>query len=595
MKKRQITVTLLSIIALVGCGKANTSSNSTSSSIDKCVDEYCLSNVKNLNYSEGRFYGFSGSSKTPYSYKGDDYSMKMYNINNIDEDIVFADIVEFIDFSKKISMPFDIESYEKEDGVLTLRGANNEVRFEIETNRIIFSDYLALLNGSDPANPFNLSALASEDDDAKYLKIVDKEYKGKKEEIYNLDDYGLKLYQYYDEEEDNLQFFLPWSVLIEMFYASANVSAFADYRGVFYISDTSQIKSSTGGLTELGEFMSEVKVSYYSEEYADFNYGALCLSMDMSYGIGYANGFEDGFDSWASKNNLKDDLESTDPRTFANALNEVTDKYINDCHTYFMNSSPYSGFTNATYGYGSKIKDINQELYNSKQYRSLLVSDFKPYMEDGDTAYISFDSFQFDKQDCYSHGAKIANDDTSTMQLISYANKQIKRDNSPIKNVVLDMSCNGGGEYDSFIFTISWMLGECKTVVRDHISGSEGYTTYKADVNFDGKYDENDTVSDLNLYLLEGLGTFSGGNYTAYQLKNSGKVTILGQKSGGGSNIVLQRVTANGCMYHLSGRYEMCVDNNGTYETVEPGAVPDTELDYDKIHSRNYLKENYIK
>ncbi len=225
----------------------------------------------------------------------------------------------------------------------------------------------------------------------------------------------------------------------------------------------------------------------------------------------------------------------------------------------------------------------------------MLVSDFKPYMEDGDTAYISFDSFQFNNQDCYSHNVKITNDDSSTMQLISYANKQIKRDNSPIKNVVLDMSCNGGGEYDSFIFTICWMLGECKTVVRDHISGSEGYTTYKADVNFDGLYDENDTVSDLNLYLLEGLGTFSGGNYTAYQLKNSGKVKILGQNSGGGSNCVLQRVTANGCMYNISGRYEMCVDNNGVYESVEPGAVPDVKLDYAHIHSRNYLKENYLK
>lgn len=587
MKKRLLILTLLTASTLASCG--------TKPAKRKCTSFYCSNNVDSLGCEKGKLYGLNGTSKAPAQDNGRDYILNMYTINALDEDIIFADIEEFIKFSQDFGLPVNIHDSFASDGMLTLYGEGNEVKFNVDKNRIEFSDYLSFINGNDLENPLRVAAMASRETDAHYLWIEDEKYDGPTKEVFNLNEYGLKIYQYYNEEEDKLQFFLPYSVLLEMFFMSGNTSAYADYRGVFYIYTPEQIENDRGQLTDLGKFMAEVKTDEYSKEYATFNYNALCLSMDMSYGLGYMWGCTNGFDEWVEEKGLKSNLLSTKPKVFSNALNEVTDKLMNDGHSSFYTSSPYCGFSMTSYGYGSKVIDLSRQIYTSQYYRENYVKNFQPYMENGDTAYISFDEFHYNNEDCYSWNTRVTNSDASTYQLISYANRQIKRANSPIKNVVLDMSCNGGGELDSFVFTISWMLGSCKATINDPISGSKGYCNYIADVNFDGKYDDDDNVSDLNLYLLEGPGTFSGGNYTACYLKNSGRVTILGQNSGGGSNCVLQRVSANGCLYQISGRYEMCVEKNGKYINTNNGAEPDVKLSYDKIHNRDYLQANYIK
>jgi len=73
-----------------------------------------------------------------------------------------------------------------------------------------------------------------------------------------------------------------------------------------------------------------------------------------------------------------------------------------------------------------------------------------------------------------------------TLQLITYANQQIKRENSPVKNIVLDLSLNGGGAGDAAVFVISWFLGEAGIAIRDALTGSETIVGYYADVNMDG-------------------------------------------------------------------------------------------------------------
>ncbi len=588
MKKRFIALSILGIIALTACAQQGGRKR-------KCTSLYCYNNVKSLDVEEGRLYGLNGSSKTPAMDGRKEYKLNMYTINDQDENMVFADIVEFLTFAKDFDLPVNIYDTNENDGKLVLYGEGSEIIFDVDKNSITFTDFLSTINGEDTTNPLSISALASRETNAHYLWIEDEQYIGGNKETFDLDDYELKLYQYFDEEEDRLQFFLPYNTLCEMFFMSGNTSAYADPRGVFYIYDTAQIEDDRGALTELGKFMAEVKCDTYSKAFAEFNYNCLCLSMDMSYGLGYLFGCTNGFDNWVEKNDLKKELTNTNPRVFSNALNKVTDKLMNDGHSSFHLSSPYGGYAMTQFGYGSKVMDLSNELYVSQYYRANYISDFKPYMENGDTAYISFDTFHFNNQDCYSLGAKTTNSDASTIQLISYANKQIKRANSPIKNVVLDMSCNGGGEFDSFVFVISWMLGSCPVAVKDPISGSKALVNYVADVNFDEKYDDDDNVSNYNLYLLEGAGTFSGGNYTACQLRNSGKVTILGQNSGGGSNCVLMRTSANGCLYQISGRYEMCVEKDGKWVNTNAGAEPDYQVGYAKLHDRDYLQRNYIK
>ena len=59
-----------------------------------------------------------------------------------------------------------------------------------------------------------------------------------------------------------------------------------------------------------------------------------------------------------------------------------------------------------------------------------------------------------------------------TIGLILYAHSMIYRENSPIQNVVIDLSCNGGGAVDAGIFVMSWVLGEAPFCVKNMSTGA---------------------------------------------------------------------------------------------------------------------------
>lgn len=60
--------------------------------------------------------------------------------------------------------------------------------------------------------------------------------------------------------------------------------------------------------------------------------------------------------------------------------------------------------------------------------------------------FITFDRVEALREDYYDPGIN-RDMPEDTIDLIIYANNQIKRENSPIKSIVLDLSNNGGGQY----------------------------------------------------------------------------------------------------------------------------------------------------
>ena len=99
-----------------------------------------------------------------------------------------------------------------------------------------------------------------------------------------------------------------------------------------------------------------------------------------------------------------------------------------------------------------------------------------PYQEIGNTAYITFDGFEFDADADY-YGAlergelEAMLDDT--VALIMYAHQQITREGSPIENVVIDLSMNTGGAADAAVYVIAWYLGECDIHLVDAMTGAQ--------------------------------------------------------------------------------------------------------------------------
>ena len=147
----------------------------------------------------------------------------------------------------------------------------------------------------------------------------------------------------------------------------------------------------------------------------------------------------------------------------------------------------------------------------------------------GNTAYITFDDFVFNDLDYYTVKAEDNLDDTVALTL--YAYQQITRENSPIENVVLDLSNNGGGQADAAAFVLGAFLGDASISMMNPASGALVCENYKVDLNLDRQFDEKDSLKDYNLFCIESPVSFSCGNLVPCVLKNSDRVTLLGRPS----------------------------------------------------------------
>ena len=154
----------------------------------------------------------------------------------------------------------------------------------------------------------------------------------------------------------------------------------------------------------------------------------------------------------------------------------------------------------------------------------------------------------------------------------------INREDSPIENVVLDLSANTGGADNAATFAIAWFLGKASVSTLDNLTGAMCTSVYRADVNRDRVFDEKDTVADKNLVCLISPCSFSNGNFVPCAFKDSGKVTLLGRTSAGGSCTVLNASSAWGTSFQISGPLRVSFLKNGSFYDVDRGADPDYVL-----------------
>ena len=155
--------------------------------------------------------------------------------------------------------------------------------------------------------------------------------------------------------------------------------------------------------------------------------------------------------------------------------------------------------------------------------------------------------------------------------LIAAAHAQITREGSPIKNVVIDLSCNTGGAADAAAYVMGWYLGEAPIALRDTLSGGMSIGIYRVDTNLDGTFDEADELGDRNLYCLTSPVSFSCGNLVPAAFKNSGRVTLLGRQTCGGSCVVFQAMDALSTRFTISGNRQCSITKNGSFYNIDEG------------------------
>ena len=259
-----------------------------------------------------------------------------------------------------------------------------------------------------------------------------------------------------------------------------------------------------GGLpADLKELYYKAKPKKMSKAYAAYNYGELCLALDQLYGLKETHDIK-SFDRFFTETGLGVLFKSQDGLDTDAGLNFAIKLYFDDLHCAFYDRS----FRTSEDALNTVSAEIPEGAYRTRFYAlmgDLLQARAKyypdgpvPYEEKGDTADITFDLFKTDATQDHATlptDADLPNLGNDTLRLIQYAVGKITRKDSPIKQVVLDLTNNGGGEVFTACYLLAAFLGNSSVAIKDMQTGAASMINYKADTNLDGEFTKDDTLA----------------------------------------------------------------------------------------------------
>ncbi len=352
------------------------------------------------------------------------------------------------------------------------------------------------------------------------------------------------------------------------------------------------------GLTELGELYYEAQPGERSRELAEFGYYELCFVLDNLYGLKEPHEIK-SFDQFFWQMGFDDEFIRASAAEADELLYKVIDYYLDDLHSEFSAYSYLTGAKEVDWTTGPATRKLGEavEMYGAARAAAddfyADAQDPVVYEEFGNTAYLVFDHFTNTAAsryyDAIENGEELPLD---TIGLVIRAHSRIYRDDSPIENVVIDLSNNLGGSVDAAIFLMGWILGDAPFSVKDTFTGALSTAYYRADVNLDRKFNNGDVLDDKNVFVLVSPVSFSCGNLVPAAFKASDKVTLLGRTTGGGSCIVQPLSTAWGTLFQISGPQRLSFLKNGSFYDIDTGVAPDfTLIKPERYYNREELTE----
>ena len=470
---------------------------------------------------------------------------------------------------------------------------------DFDADTLAFRDYDMFVSHSFDTTVIELSHSTGYDAEGQpaYLqRVTDADFSRYGDELtVNLGDYDIHLIA-----EDGA-FYIPAQTMNDVLLGETYTIFLYNGEACFFLNYENYMNDRTDMSTGYTALFYGAQTGERSQELIDFTYNELCLNLDLFYGFKDSRSitsFDDYFEEISyNGSDLKSLLKSTDPLDMDKALRVLTRRAFDDGHSNYRLVSCYTGadkqdeVMQITSGASNLQFGAVWVDYNTA--RKAAFPDGVPgYQEVGNTAYITFDNFTAPRNvDYYSNPPT---DDTAqdNFGLLIYATGQIRREDSPIENVVLDLSRNTGGMEDAAAYVCAWLLGEADIYLQSSTTGASAVNVYRCDANLDHVFDEKDTVSDLNLYCLISPVSFSCGNLVPCMLKASGKVVLVGRQTGGGSCVVHPVTTASGSFFQISGYKHISSMKNGSFYDADQGVEPDVVLTrVESFYDREALTE----
>lgn len=612
MIKKKSTAIIVALALVIGslCGcdtTVNLNSDSSSANMQQDVEESAeitqetaeeLSDDSENKQSESDSnYEMTSDSVHVYyegSYGSEEEDITMY-FRNGNRQVAYYDIDTVCHVMEKLYNG-GYGDYEKDpDYKLSVKADGNKVTFERENgydmnldfdkNTISFHDYDMFISHSYDMTTVDLSHSSGFDSEGNpiYLERVEE----KSCERYGIE-YMIDLGEYNIELiADGEGYYVPAQTMADLLIGSTYTRYLYNGVNAFYINYDNFDKDIYSG-TGVASLFYMTDRQERSQELIDFTYNELCMALDNGYGLKGIHNI-DSFDMYFQElgvdgKSLKQMLCSDNPVEMEKAIRYLVQRGFDDLHSSYSYPGPYAGIESLQEVYEiqngpsyTHFADI-QSKYNFERMFSIADENRKVpgYQEIGNTAYVTFDKFISAQEDYYANPPKEAPEDT--VGLLIYAHSMITREGSPIENIVMDLSCNTGGAEDAVAFVCAWFLKDAMIFLQNSLTGASSTNVYRCDVNLDHKFDENDCVSNYNLYCLISPVSFSCGNLAPCVFDCSHKVTMIGQNSGGGACVVLPMTTASGSVFQVSGYRVISSMKNGSFYDCDLGVVPTIPL-----------------
>jgi hypothetical protein len=233
------------------------------------------------------------------------------------------------------------------------------------------------------------------------------------------------------------------------------------------------------------------------------------------------------------------------------------------------------------YGQSYLFKSLKAVREEQREEFRGLVYNGDIYAEKGDTAIISLESefvVDFDGwKDFYAGKGNRPFEGDTVGTILTGLERAAK--NPEIKNIIIDDSCNGGGN-DVSMLAIEWLMtGKGYVRDKDKLTGQFNTKTEVFDLNHDGRIDDSDVspYTEYNYGVLTSVESFSCGNAFPWFMHEHGAM-ILGQKSSGGA-CAIRPTSARGIGVRNSCASSCTVNDAG--ETVDNGCPVDIDLTTD--------------
>ena len=478
-------------------------------------------------------------------------------------------------------------SMEVKDPVVTYTRINKlydtdvPLNIDFDKDTMTFADYNLFVMRADQSTMLDMTSIII-DEGAELLQRSDTGVLDRRGDTFEIDlgAYGIDLI-----EQDDLHL-IPLQTISDILIAPTWLETFL-FNGQCVIRADDISKSPNRGL-------------YYSappgdrsSALAEFGYAELCMMLDTLYGL-KENHKITSFDRLFGEVGFREALKGTSAVDADKAVYRLITEYLDDVHSHWYDFSYLTGEIDYSPLGTSRARVMDAQSRYKGAREKAYPNGVPGYEEVGNTAYISFDMFtaQFNSSAYYE--TENTMDIGDTIGLIMYAHDRITRKDSPIENVVLDMSCNEGGDANAAEFTISWFLGEGSVGMEDAMTGAMCVSSYRADVNRDHVFDEKDTLGDRRLFCLISPVSFSSGNLVPCMFKESGVVTLLGRNSAGGACVIQPISSAWGTSFRISSPRRLSFMKNGSFYDIDRGAAPDYTLTNADIYYNRKALTEYI-